>query len=158
MLDFTKVQNLEAEQAVLAAALNNGKASVALAASQLTEGDFVRLAHRKIFKAMVDLEARGDEVTPVTVADLLSARDELDEAGGFGYLTTVMENRFAVIGFESHVRIVARLGLQRRIAELSEVAAQSSTAPQEDFEAYLESVSSLAAKVQALANGAKASK
>ncbi|MEK7268196.1 MAG: DnaB-like helicase N-terminal domain-containing protein, partial [Nitrospirota bacterium] len=58
-------QNLEAEQSVLGAVLLDN-ASLAKAMEVLTDEDFYRTTHRKIFLAMLDLSEHGEVIDQIT--------------------------------------------------------------------------------------------
>ncbi len=70
----------EAEQAVLGAALVD-KEAVGLASERISFGDFYRLEHQLIFRAMCRLYENDQAVDPITVANLLekSAEEFLDK-------------------------------------------------------------------------------
>lgn len=52
--------------------------------------DFYSEAHRRIFEAIVDLVAVGEPVDTTTVANKLKSRKRLEQVGGFGYLTEII--------------------------------------------------------------------
>jgi len=87
-LGRTPPQNLEAEMAVLGAALLEEDALVA-AAELLDAESFYKEAHRQIFSAMVALYKSSVAVDFVTLKDELQKRDWLVAVGGASYLTTL---------------------------------------------------------------------
>ena len=66
----------EAEQAVLGAAMVD-KEAVGLARERILHGDFYRLEHQLIFRAMCGLYENDQAVDPITVADALQKGGEL---------------------------------------------------------------------------------
>ena len=68
--------NLEAERTVLGAILIENEA-FHNASEILTESDFYRDAHRKIFSRMISLSERGDAIDLVTLKEEMSRASEL---------------------------------------------------------------------------------
>src|SRR3989338_8062175 len=81
-------QNLEAEMAVLCSMMIEEEA-ISHAIELLKEDAFYKQAHRIIFNAMVSLYSNNKAVDLITLVDELKKRDELEEAGGINYLTTL---------------------------------------------------------------------
>ncbi|MGH7717812.1 MAG: DnaB-like helicase N-terminal domain-containing protein, partial [Gemmatimonadaceae bacterium] len=71
----------DAEQAVIAAMLMDQDA-ILRAAEHVDDTMFYREAHRRIFRAMLSISERGDVVDPLTLADELARRGELEGSGG----------------------------------------------------------------------------
>ena len=53
---------------------------------QLNDKCFYKEANRKIFSAIKEIASRNDKVDILTVADELSRRGELEDAGGITYI------------------------------------------------------------------------
>ena len=89
MPDRLPPQDLGSEQATLGAILlETGAAARAMAV--VKEEDFYRDAHRTIFRAMLDVNARSEPVDIVTVAAELRRQGRLDAVGGAEYLTALI--------------------------------------------------------------------
>ena len=73
--------NLEAEQSVLGAMLVNPNAITAVA-ELLTADDFYRDTHRLIYRGVLTLFERGEEVDVVTIGAQLEREGMLERAGG----------------------------------------------------------------------------
>src|ERR1041385_7269164 len=71
----------DAEQAVLSAMLMDQDAIVR-AGEILDDSMFYAERHRRVFRAMVSITERGSVVDPLTLADELQRRGELEAAGG----------------------------------------------------------------------------
>ncbi len=82
--------DLEAEQSVLGAMLVNPNA-IAAVAELLTADDFYRDTHRLIYRAVVTLYDRGQEVDVVTLSAQLERDSVLDRAGGREFVHTLAE-------------------------------------------------------------------
>lgn len=115
-------QSLEAEQCVLGAILLD-KDALNKAVELLTEEDFYRSAHRKIFAAMVDLSEANEEIDNITLAERLKARGDLEAVGGVAYLAELIAAVPSVANIATHARLVAqkskirslRAGLQNAV-------------------------------------------
>lgn len=107
-------QNIEAEQSVLSACLLNGEA-VEEIILRLQPENFFRPAHRIIFEAIYDLTVRRIPVDPISLADTLQAKGQLDAVGGKAYLVELADNAFALTSWQRHVEIVKRNAILREL-------------------------------------------
>jgi replicative DNA helicase len=108
----------EAEQAVLAAMMIDTDA--VMRASEIVDDTmFYREAHRWLFRGMQALTERRDVVDPLTLADELSRRGELEAAGGRDYITFLIDAVPTAANVEYHARIVREKALLRRLIEVS---------------------------------------
>ncbi len=106
--------NNEAEQAIIGGLLLNPNAWDDVS-FLISEEDFYKPAHRKIFAAIRDLAIKSDPVDPITVSNSLLARHELDAIGGQAFLADMM-NAFPVAGnIEQYAKIVAEKSTVRKI-------------------------------------------
>ena len=108
----------DAEQAVIAAMLMDQDA-ILRAAEHVDDTMFYREAHRRIFRAMVAISERGDVVDPLTLADELSRRGELDASGGKDYIGFLVDAVPTAANVEYHAKIVREKALLRRLIETS---------------------------------------
>ncbi|HEX6964331.1 MAG TPA: replicative DNA helicase [Gemmatimonadaceae bacterium] len=108
----------DAEQAVLAAMLMDQDA-ILRAAEHVDDTMFYREAHRRIFRAMVAISERGEVVDPLTLADELSRRGELEGSGGKDYLGLLVDAVPTAANVEYHAKIVREKALLRRLIETS---------------------------------------
>src|SRR5687767_5556651 len=108
----------EAEQAVLAAILLDADA-VMRAAEYVDDTMFYREGHRRIFRAMIALTERGDAVDPLTLADELARRGELEASGGREYVGWLMDAVPTAANVEYHAKIVREKATLRRLIEIS---------------------------------------
>jgi len=117
-------QNLDAEQAVLGTILLQDK-SILKIAEILSPEDFYRDAHKTIYRAMLDLFERREPHDLITIANILTDRNKLDEVGGAAYLAQLTD----VIPFSGslvhHAEIIRKKSVLRQlIRTTSEVAAR----------------------------------
>lgn len=118
-------QNIEAEQSVLGSLLIDPEAILKVTSSLRPE-DFYRETHALIYKAIVDLHERRQPADFVTLCDELERRKELEEVGGPGYLTSVINAVPTSVHVQYYGRIVERTATLRRLisaaAEISNMA------------------------------------
>ncbi len=118
-------QNIEAEQSVLGSLLIDPEA-IPKVTSFLRPEDFYRETHALIHKAVADLYERRQPVDFVTLCDELDRRKELEQVGGAGYLTSLINAVPTSAHAEYYGRIVERTATLRRLisaaAEISNMA------------------------------------
>src|SRR5262245_23528729 len=135
-------QNLEAEQSVLGAILLDN-ASLAKAMEVLTEDDFYRTAHRKIYMAMLELSEHGEVVDQITLSEHLRMKGELETVGGSAYLAELVQAVPTAANAKYHCRIVRDKALLRGLISTStEVISRGyeGTAPIDDLLDFAERV------------------
>ena len=108
----------DAEQAVIAAMLMDADA-IMRAAEYVDDTMFYREGHRRIFRAMVAITERGDVVDPLTLADELGRRGELEASGGRDYIGFLVDAVPTAANVEYHAKIVREKALLRRLIEVS---------------------------------------
>src|SRR5216117_2446534 len=74
-------QNLDAEESVLGAMMLSPGA-IGAVSEVLSASDFYRASHGVIYRAALDLYAKGEPVDAITLCDELERRGELEEIGG----------------------------------------------------------------------------
>lgn len=108
----------DAEQAVLSAMLMDQDA-VMRASEHVDDTMFYAERNRRIFRAMIAISERGGVVDPVTLADELGRRAELDAAGGKDYIGFLIDAVPTAANVEYHAQIVREKALLRRLIEVS---------------------------------------
>src|SRR4051794_13788196 len=108
----------DAEQAVLAAMLIDQDA-VMRAVEVVDDTMFYAERHRRLFRAMISITERGSVVDPLTLADELSRKAELESAGGKDYIGFLVDAVPTAANVEYHARIVKEKALLRRLIEVS---------------------------------------
>ena len=109
-------QDVLAEQCALGAMLLS-KDAVADVSENLKGADFYRPAHEMIYEAVLDLFGRGEPADPVTVADVLGRRGELNRVGGASYLHTLVATVPTAASAAFYARIVRDKAILRRLVE-----------------------------------------
>ena len=116
-------QDLNAEAALLGAALLSSAARDAAAETGLTADEFYKPAHGHIYDAIGTLDARGEPADPVTVADELNRAGLLDTIGGLTTLISLQADTPATTSAGRYARIIRDMAqLRRLIAAAGEIA------------------------------------
>ncbi len=111
-------QNLEAEQSVLGAVLLDNTA-MAKAMELLTEEDFYRIAHRRIFRAMLELSEAGEVIDQITLTERMKIKGELESVGGAAYLAELVHAVPSSANVRYHCKIVHDKALLRGLINAS---------------------------------------
>jgi len=106
--------NIEAEKSVLAACMLNADVLEEIIL-KLKPNNFFRPAHRIIFEAVCDLNARRIPVDQISLADTLNANGQLEAVGGRSYLVELADNTFALTNWSNHADIVKRTAILREL-------------------------------------------
>jgi replicative DNA helicase len=109
-------QNLEAEEAVLGALLIDPDAIIRVA-TILKTGDFYREKNGWIYDAALALHERREPIDFLTMCDELDRREQLDQIGGAGFITSLINAVPTSIHAEYYARIVERTATRRRLIE-----------------------------------------
>ncbi|MGH2436441.1 MAG: DnaB-like helicase N-terminal domain-containing protein, partial [bacterium] len=107
-------QNLDAEQGVLGSMLLDRDA-IARVVELLRAEDFYRDAHRRIYETMTELFERGEPVDLITVTDRLRDKGQLDDVGGAGYITSLLNAVPTAANVEYYARIVLQKSMLRQL-------------------------------------------
>src|SRR5512133_2113051 len=120
MPDFGKVppQAIDMEEAVLGAIMLEKEAVITIL-DILRPESFYKDSHRKIFKAIGDLNAREFPVDLYTVTEELRANNLLESVGGPVYLTQLTAKVVSAANVDFHARIVAQKYIQRELIRVS---------------------------------------
>jgi len=142
LVDRVPPHNLEAEQALLGSMFLS-KDAVENILTSLSSDDFSRPAHARIFEAIEHLHNRGVPIDQVSVADRLSAADQLDAIGGKPYLLDITGIVPTAANAPRYAEIVKRTSMLRQlIAAATQIVAIGYEAP-DDIEAVVEEAEKL---------------
>ena len=106
--------SVHTEVAILGAMLLDSVA-ISDATEKLKSEDFSLDSHQRVFRAIVDLMAKGQGIDYLTVQEELSRRRELDSIGGPAYLAYLTEGIPRNFNIESYVQIVRDKSLLRQL-------------------------------------------
>jgi replicative DNA helicase len=129
--------SIEAEESVLGGILLDNNA-LDRVIELITPEDLYREAHRKIMRAVVDLNARMEPVDLVTLADALKNRNELQEVGGATYLAELAERVPTAAHVAYYARIIKDKAILRQLIQTTNEIAMRSFEAQSDVEAFLD--------------------
>ncbi|MBI2104023.1 MAG: replicative DNA helicase [Candidatus Omnitrophica bacterium] len=117
-LRVTPPSSPEVEQAVLGAMLLSEDA-VTQAAEILEEETFYKPAHRKIFRAILELYKKDVPVDLLTLTEALKKQSSLDEVGGPSYLA-LLSTVATPANVKHHCNIVKEKHILRRLIQASD--------------------------------------
>lgn len=110
--------SMQAERAVLSAILLNNE-SFTLVSDSLSSDDFNHQPHQKIYQSLMDLNRQAKPLDLVSVQDMLSSKQQLDEVGGMAYLLELQEDIPAIGLVEQHARLVKEKAVLRQLINSS---------------------------------------
>lgn len=121
-------QNMEAEQAILGSLLidNRGLEKVG---DFLREEHFFTPAHGRIFAAIVTMNERGQNASPITLKDYFTSDEDLSEVGGASYLADLAGSVVSIINTKDYAKAVTDLHLRRALIEIGQDVVNDAYAP-----------------------------
>jgi replicative DNA helicase len=147
-------QNLEAEQSVLGGLMLEADAWDAVV-DLVSEKDFYKDAHQKIFSAVGELHKRNQPIDILTVSNFLKDKNELDEIGGPAYLGEIINFTPSAANITTYAEIVAQKALLRRL--ITTTAGIAERAYESDFENVNSFLDQVESEVFAIADTKKTS-
>ena len=121
--------SVEAEQSVLGGLLLDNR-SWDRVADLLMEQDFYRRDHQLIFAAVAELSDKGRPFDMLTVSEWLTQKDELEEAGGLGYLGHLAHNTPSAANIQAYAEIVRERSVLRGLIRVGNEIAESAYRPE----------------------------
>ncbi len=123
--------NLDAERFILGSILMDDSQFVQVAGALEAE-DFSLEKHRRIFHRMGELNASGEKIDRVTLANALMRYGELESCDGLSYLVSLDDGLPRIFNLDSYVRIVKDKSILRRIIFTSQHLMNRCMAGEED--------------------------
>jgi replicative DNA helicase len=111
-------QAIDAEVAVIGAMLLD-TAAVGAVSEILEESAFYKGAHKRIFRAIIDLFSKEEAVDLVTVTQELKRQKVLDDVGGAAYLSQVLGSVATTANVRHHAKIVLEKAILRRLINVA---------------------------------------
>ena len=143
--------DIEAEEAVIASLLVDPDAIYKIA-PVLKPEDFFREQNAWAYEACLALWERNQSINQITVAHELARREQLDEAGGPGFLSRIVTELPTPVGVEHYAAIVRRDAAYRQLIGASAQITQLAYQGGPDLEAVLGRAEAL---ILALRSGGK---
>ncbi len=109
-------QNIEAEQSVLGALMLNQDAIVKVS-DIIRPEDFYRGAHKLIYETMVELFDKNEPIDLLSISNRLEEKEKLDEIGGTGYLTDLINTVPSAANIIHYAKIVQKKKLHRDLID-----------------------------------------
>jgi len=120
--------SLEAEQSVIGGLIRDPSHFDSVA-EVVNEDDFFKAQHKLIFAAMLKLIEDSQPVDIITVSELLSQREELNDVGGLAYLTDLATNVPGSENVAAYAKIVRENATFRQIISTSTEITRASYSP-----------------------------
>jgi replicative DNA helicase len=108
-------QNIEAEQAVLGAIIFDNEALPTALEVKLDADDFYKEAHRRIYRAILELYDKNEPIDIVTLTDYLRRSGDIEAVGGLTYLSALADSVPTSANIRYHTRIVREKALLRAL-------------------------------------------
>ncbi len=120
--DFIKLppHSIEAEHSVLGGLLFGGEAAWDRVADVVSESDFYRDDHRRIFRHIALLAGAGKAVDVVTVFESIERSNEVDQTGGLGYLGEIANKTPSAANIRRHAEIVHDRAILRQLVSVGD--------------------------------------
>ena len=130
-------QAVDAERSVLAAMLLEQE-SIGRAIETLDPPAFYRVAHQKIYEAVIALYNRNEQADLITLTEELRKRGDLEAIGGPPYLAQIMEYATTTANLEQHVKIIHSKAILRSLIKASSEIQQECYAAADETPAILD--------------------
>lgn len=114
----TPPMSIEAEQAVLGGLMLDSNA-IETVLDICGEEDFYRRDHREIFAAILKCDERGDPFDTISLAETLKNSNQLDDVGGFPYLSSLISNTPSASNIKTYARVVKDKSVERQLLQAS---------------------------------------
>ncbi len=130
-------QNIEAEQCVLGSLMLD-KEAVFKIIDMIRPGDFYRGIHNSIYQAMVDLYEKNEPIDLLSLTSRLEDKGVLEEIGGSGYLTELVNAVPTAAHILYYAKIVKHKKTLRDLIETSHQITELSYQETEDVETLVD--------------------
>jgi replicative DNA helicase len=107
-------QSIEAEMSILGGILLENEA-INRVMELLVPEDLYRESHRKILRAMIDLNERGEPCDLITLTSILKQKGELEGVGGAAYLAMLVDFVPTAANIHYYSKIVKEKGVVRKL-------------------------------------------
>ncbi len=111
-------QNIEAEQCLLGCLMLD-KNAVVKVADFLKPRDFYRKSHQDIYQCNLDLFEKGEPIDLLSLSNRLKEKTQLEEIGGNGYLTELINSVPTASNVFSYAKIVQQKRILRDLINVS---------------------------------------
>lgn len=129
--------NLEAERSILGAVILDNHA-LDTVVERLRSEDFFLPQHRVIFRQMVELGEKQQAIDTITLMEYLTRTNQLEAAGGVGYLSQLADGLPRVTNVEHYARIVKEKSVLRNLIYSTSAIQEQAIAAGDDVDVILD--------------------
>lgn len=130
-------QNVEAEQSVLGTILLSDHSLSAVLELIISE-DFYKDSHKLIFEAMIILFEKNEPQDIITLSNLLKDKNQLEDAGGLGYLATLTSIVPVTSNLLYYAKIIRQKAVLRNLISVNTEIASRCFEEQGDIDALVD--------------------
>lgn len=135
-------QNLDAEQSVLGGLMLDAEAADQVM-DEVSQADFYKSAHQKIFATICELIKKNEPVDILTVSNALKKADELEGIGGAAYLAEIINQTPSAANIKTYAAIVREKAILRKMINVgSEIVEKAYESDYEDIGSFLDQMES----------------
>lgn len=116
MPESAVLASMDAEQSVLGSVFFD-ESTIKMLRDKLIVEDFYYLRHQLIFKAMEDLNDKGEPIDSTTVIAYLDDHGQLNDCGGGEYILEVTESVPSISNLDTYIDIVKDKSAQRKVVQ-----------------------------------------
>jgi replicative DNA helicase len=142
LIDKVPPQNIEAEMAVLGSMLLE-EAAISDVIEILDSESFYRDNHQKIYNAIIGLYGEGKPIDLITLSDYLLKENELEKAGGAGYLAELTNAVPTAANVLHHAKIVKEKAILRKLISTATNIVTQGYEPDQEVDALLDTAEKL---------------
>jgi len=137
MPDKKPPQNIEAEQCLLGCLMLDKNAIVKIA-DFVDAKDFYKDIHKEIFGSMIDLFKKMEPIDILSISTKLKERGKLEQIGGYGYLTSLINTVPTATHVANYAKIVREKKVLRDLIEVSHQIGLDAFNESEDIDVLLD--------------------
>ncbi|MFU8769510.1 MAG: replicative DNA helicase [Desulfotignum sp.] len=152
LLDRTPPHDLDAEASLLSAVFINNDVLFDITGI-LSPEDFYKGAHKKIFRAILDLASQEEPADLVTVAHALKQKDQLESVGGAAYLAAISDAAPVAVNAVHYARIIRGKAALRLMIDAASKIIQRCLADKGDVEDTIDFAESAILKISEKKSG-----
>ena len=145
--DRLAYKNVEAEQCVLGAALQDGNAVKRL--QEIDISCFTEPEHRVLYSSILEVAAKGNSVDLVTMHSVLSEQNRLEMIGGDAYLMHLLGMVPSTVNIGSYIQIVNECAARAKLKKVGEELIRKSGYLNEELDTIREGAAVSIREVQA---------
>lgn len=137
LLNRTPPHDIDAEESILSAVFINNDCLLDIL-DILIPDDFYKGAHKKIFRAIIELASKEEPADLVTVANALNEKDELESIGGPAYLASISDSAPVAVNAVHYAKIIRGKAALRQLIDASTKTIERCLEDKGDFKDVLD--------------------